>query len=241
MDLHWQMGVGDSAAVLSGEELLARAERLTLLGREVLTPSATDMILLTCLHGARHRWDSIELLLGLAVQVGELPQEDWPGVADAARRAGCLRRVTVAVTHACRIFGLEVPREIAALLETDRLSRAFVASLTPESLANGGQRSRQQHVARVLWTVGMEDASRDNGAHTLARLVRPGVDDWASIQLPTRLEWLYYLLRPLRLCAKMARMTPMRRGEAIAAQPIRSDAEAHRSSRDFPGRATRDA
>jgi len=147
------------------------------------------------------------LLLGLAVQVRSLPAEEWPGIVDAARRAGCLRRLIVALSHACRVLGLDPPCEIATILEADCVTRAFVGSLAPESLADAQQRNRRQHLTWLLWTLGMEDSPRDNVAHTLARLIRPGPDDWASVQLPAHIEWLYYPLRPVRLCARLVRGT----------------------------------
>ena len=210
VDLHWQMGVGHSAGALSGDELIARARPLALLGREVLTPSETDALLLDCLHGTRHRWASIELLLGLAVQVRRLPEQEWLGIMGAARRAGCVRRVVVAVAHTCRVFTLRVPREVSAALDGDPVARAFVASLMPQSLLGEQRPGRRQHFSSLLWTLAMEDTATENVSHVSVRLLRPGPMDWETFDLPPSLQWLYWPLRPARIFVRVALMQPRR-------------------------------
>jgi len=54
---------------LRAEAILQRAERASLLGRQVLCPAKPDMFLITCTNGTRDRWDTVEKLLALAVQV----------------------------------------------------------------------------------------------------------------------------------------------------------------------------
>ncbi len=149
VDVHWRMTVGQGGAGIAAEEVIARSQPLTLLGREVRTPSDADLLLITCLHGTRHRWDGVEMLLSLAVQVRDLAGEAWPGIMAAAREAGCARRVTIAVAHVCRVFGLELPQEVAAALRRDPVARAgCCASLTPATLmpprrARRGDRPRR--------------------------------------------------------------------------------------------------
>jgi hypothetical protein len=68
LELHWEVTVGPGGQALRAETLLARAGRLQLLDRSVLSPSAVDCLLITCLNGAKDRWSSVEGLLGLAVR-----------------------------------------------------------------------------------------------------------------------------------------------------------------------------
>jgi hypothetical protein len=205
VDLHWQIGVGYGPEALTGQRLLDQATQGTLLGRPVRALSSADMLLLTCLHGTRHEWDSVEALLSLAVQVDGTPPEDWPALLAAAREAGCQRRVLVGVGHACRAFGLPVPDAVRDGLRTDALARALVASLRPDSLSESRTRSRSRQLTVLLWNAVTEDALLTAVEHGALRALRPGPEDWESYALPAGMSWLYWPLRPLRLAVKWAR------------------------------------
>ena len=204
VDVHWQIGVGRSADALSAQWLLSRAESRTLLGRDVLAPSASDMLLMTCLHGTRHRWDSVEGLLALVRQVCGLAEADWPGVMAAAREAGCNRRVTVGVAYACRVFALRAPQQVAAALAGDAIARSLLRSLTPATLCTGGAATLSPQVTDMLWNASTEDDTWASMEHAASRALRPGPEDWQTVRLPAGSEWLYYALRPFRLGVKWA-------------------------------------
>jgi hypothetical protein len=208
VDLHWQLGVGQSRGALSGETLVAHAVPVEILGRPVLTTSPADTFLLTCLHGTRHRWDSIELLLGLVVQIRRLAAEEWPALMEAAEEAGCRRRVTIAVAHACDVFDLSVPALVSDALESDGLARAFLATLTPERLAGEPAVGRREHFSSLLWTLAQEDSAAGNLGHLATRFFLPGPEDWEAYSLPQGLDTLYWVLRPARLLLKTVQMAP---------------------------------
>jgi len=205
VDVHWQVGVGYSAETLRAEDLMARAVPQTLLGRSVPGPTAQDMLLMMCMHGTRHQWDSVEMLLAVAVQVRDLPAEAWPALLAAAREAGCARRVVVAVAHTCRVLGLPRPAEVEHAIARDAASRALLRSLGPESLLTKRRVGRQQRVAKLVWTVATEDSLRAAFEHAALRVLRPGPGDWQSVALPGSVNWLYWVIRPARLLLKWAR------------------------------------
>jgi hypothetical protein len=47
-----------------------------------------------------------------------------------------------------------------------------------------------------------EDRRRDGLRFVLARLFAPTAEDWEAFAFPHRMDWLYVLLRPLRLGGK---------------------------------------
>ena len=205
VDVHWQVGVGYTAAALQAEDLIARAVPRSLLGREVGAPSPVDALLIGCLHGARHRWESVELLLSVAMQVQDLQPAGWHSLLAAARRTGCARRVVVGVAHVCRVLGAPLPAEVRGALARDAVSRALLGSLGPESLAAGERQGiGGEHLVYLTWTVSAEDSLRAGIEHAVLRAFRPGPEDWQSLTLPKDAEWLYWILRPPRLALKWA-------------------------------------
>lgn len=201
-DLHWEITVGFSGRSLDAEALFGRAGGLSLLGREILTPSPTDLLLISCLHGTRHRWDRIEELLGVAVQVEATASADWCHVMSAAKKAGCVRRVVVGVAHVCRVFGLAVPPEVIEILDRDRVARSLLRSLRPETLDRGASSGSRRELAVMGWVFATEDSMAAALWHGAVRFFRPGPADWERVTLPSWADWLHYLLRPPRLAIK---------------------------------------
>jgi hypothetical protein len=202
IDLHWQLSVGYGARGLAGADLIARAGTLGVMGRDVLTPSPTDALLVHCVQGTRDRWNSVETLLALACQVRALPDDAWPGVMAAASSEGCSRRIAVGVAHACHLIGLPVPDAVGRRLAADRVTRVLQRSLGPGTLERSPGVEMAPRPSKMAWAVLSEDSSDAGLAHALARALRPGPEDWENVALPPSLDWLYYLLRPVRLVLK---------------------------------------
>lgn len=204
MDVHWEVTVGFSGRSIAAEDLVARARPSTLLGRPVLRLSDEDMLLACAIHGSRHRWCTVELLLGLGVLIATTPVP-WADILTAARAAGCRRRVTVSVVHACRVLGIPRPPAVLDCLAHDHLGRLLLRSLGPGTLDHDGAAGPRRELEVMLWTFAGEDSMPAGLWHGLTRLLRPGPADWAVIALPRGLSWLYWFLRPVRLTGKWGR------------------------------------
>lgn len=205
LELHWEVFVSIGCRSLHGEDLLARAAPGSLLGREILAPSPIDGLLIDCVHGTKHEWDTVERMLGMAVRVSCTPAEDWERVVAAARRAKCRRRLVIAVEHVCRVFGLEAPAEIHDSLRRDSFARLYLRYLKPVFLENDYERTPQDDLARLATRFIAEDSVLLSLRHAAIRFFTPGPEDWEAYSLPRHLEWLYYPLRPFRLAMKWVR------------------------------------
>jgi hypothetical protein len=204
-DVHWEVTVGFSGRSISVDELAARARPITLLGRPVLGLSDQDMLLVCAIHGSRHRWCTVELLLGLGVLIVSSPIS-WGAALAAARAAGCRRRVTVSVAHACRVLGIPQPAEVVDQLAHDRLGRLLLRRLrSRDSLDHDAVAGSRRELEVMFWTFASEDSVLTGLWHGLTRLLRPGPADWAVVHLPRPLDWLYWLLRPFRLAGKWSK------------------------------------
>jgi hypothetical protein len=201
VDLHWEVGVTPGAKALTPEGILARARPSALLGREVPCAAPVDMLLISCMHGTRHQWARIELMLALAVQVDRLGA-DWGEVLEAAKEAGCRRRVVVGISHASRVLGTRLPSAVQEALATDGVARRLLASLTPDSLRGGLQVPASKEFSKLVWVVASEDDSAAQIGHLMVRALRPGPQDWSTVDLPRELDWLYCFVRPARLVSK---------------------------------------
>ncbi len=202
IDLHWRVAVATGPQALTFEQVLGRAAKLELLGRQVLVPDKTDTLLMTAMEGARDRWSTVARLLDLAVQVKGVKPDGWPKVLESARAAGCERRTLTGTAHVCGVLGLATPSSVAAALSEDGAARALVASLQPSGLSAEVSYGPQGRWGLIRWHFATEDRRVDGLRHLAARFLAPSPEDWATVALPARLEWLFPLLRPGRLALK---------------------------------------
>ena len=173
VDLHWRLAVSVSPRGLTSDLVLARAEAVDLLGRQVTCPGKTDVFLMTCLEGSRDRWGKVARLLDLAVQIARWPASEWPLLLSAAEAAGCRRRVHVAVAHVCRVLGLETPDAVAGGLEAEAAWRRLVRSLQPRDLSGAPLEGLRARLARVWWQAMGEDHRADRAAPPAGSCIRP--------------------------------------------------------------------
>ena len=205
LDLHWEVGVAYRGRGLPAQHFLARSVPRILLQRPILGPSAADLALLTCINGSRDRWNKIESLLALGVQIRDLPHDAWSDILAGAREVGCARRVVIGVTHVSRALGLDLPPAIAAAIAGDPVGRLLVCALSPDTLDTQSDDNGRREIADLLWKFATEDSLWRTLENLGVRLLHPGLGEWQVVELRPSLRWLYFALRPLRLTVKWSR------------------------------------
>lgn len=202
VELHWEITAGFSGRSLRPEAVFGRAGKLRLLEREVTTPCSADCLVMSCINGAKDRWNTVEALLGLATQVSVISSQECLQALDIAREAGCLRRVVASLAHVCGVFDMAVPAAVTEALDRDRTARSLVRSLDPGSLAPGSSGGPRRELTAKFWRFATEDSEAAAIWHGAVRFFLPGPEDWAWLSLPAWAGWLYYVLRPFRLAVK---------------------------------------
>jgi hypothetical protein len=195
VELHWRTD-SDFPVERNDASWWQAAPRIAFQGSTVRAFSDSDLFLVVCLHGSKHRWNS----LGWLVDVAELlrsPRVDATEVAAGAKRLGAELRLYLGVRLARDLLGAPVPAALAAGCE-----RRDVANLA-ESIAHdifappaSGPWSalrrelqlhpRKLHKVRRIWEV----------------IVPPTMVEWTRWPLPRPLFFLYPFLRLGRLAAR---------------------------------------
>ena len=78
---------------------------VSLLGKDVLSFSREDLLLILCVHGAKHVWCCLGWICDVANLLSVSPGIDWEQVTDQARRMGCERILSAGPLPRPRSFG----------------------------------------------------------------------------------------------------------------------------------------
>jgi Uncharacterised nucleotidyltransferase len=173
------------------------------LGCPMRTLRAQDLLLVLCVHAAKHVWVQLSWLCDIA-QLVKSQQLDWNAIQEDARRLGIERIVSLNLLLAHKLIGAALPPAIQKRLRedppttvlADEILRIIEPSVhydtesIPYFRLMMRLRERRQDRARFLWRL----------AST------PGVSEWSAVRLPKPLQPLYRLVRLSRLAKRAVKI-----------------------------------
>jgi len=218
LDLHWQLGDRFWRPFNPDvEKLWDRAEWQDLPQGRVSTLCREDLFLALCAHGNGHRWVCLKWLLDVAELLRKAGTLDWSRIEEMVRiRPGAAASASVAVILAHDLLEVTVPPEIERILPVTPRTRALATSVQEELLSQGQSSADEQATLLALQARRVERIKYQ--AYRIIHypdglfreiFVQVSPKDRALIRLPNKLQFLYHLIRPVRLavkhCVRMAR------------------------------------
>lgn len=216
VELHWAVTSPDNAFPLDLDRVWRRLHSVSLEGERVLHFQPEDLLLILCQHGSKHKWKRLAWICDIAELLRAHPRLDWGAALKRARRLGCRRMLFLGLWLAEELLGASLPEEISRLVRTDRTAlelgqhvreRLFRPVDELLALREGPQfrnRLRERLRDRLPFYLYSLPAY-------LARRLRPTAADRNLLPLPAPLSFLYYLIRPFRLLARLglSRINPV--------------------------------
>jgi len=196
LEIQWRILPRFYAVDFDIEHFFKRAVTCDLCGRAVRTLCPEDLMLVLCVHAAKHAWTQLSWIR----EIGELsksPQLDWVVILNEAERLGICRILATSLGLANNLLGAEIPWAVQEYAQCDHEVEVVVRrvlpliseeeSFDPESVfyfrLMRGARDRWQDRARFLWRLA----------------VTPGPGEWSLIGLPEPLFPVYRAVRFFRL------------------------------------------
>jgi hypothetical protein len=199
LELHTEKTMRYYPLPLDLEKLEQRARPVALGGREGLTFSPEDTLILLCVHGSKHFWNRLLWIVDIA-ELSEHTALDWRAAFDRAEEMQCARMVRLGLRLAVDLAGARLPPEILRRVESDRitggLAKQVQAMLFREAAEEPGAWQR------LLFRVRMSDHRWSGLLQTLRLATQATEEDRQAARLPRRLEALYAVARPLHLIGK---------------------------------------
>jgi hypothetical protein len=211
VDLHWQLGDRFWLSLSPDvEKLWERAVWQDLPQGSVSTLCREDLFLALCAHGTRHRWICLKWLLDIAELLRKAATLDWARIEEMARiRPGAGVSASVAVLLARDLLEVPVPVEAGKILPATSRTLALAAAIREEFLLRG-ESSGKEHATLLALEARPVERMKYRALLILRYpdslfreiFVRISPKDRALTRLPQRLQFLYHVIRPLRLVVK---------------------------------------
>jgi hypothetical protein len=180
------------------KELWDRTEVLPLQGEMVRVLSAEDLLLVLCVHGAKHLFACLGWVSDLAALILSRPTLDVELALSRARALRCERILLLGLRLGYGLLNESPPEIVQRRMCADPVSGTLAAQVW-RGLTNGPPLSELQG---AVFQIRLREHFKDGLAYSLSLALQPIVADWKFLSLPSAASLLYFCLRPLRLACK---------------------------------------
>jgi hypothetical protein len=221
VDLHEKLASAYFPPAPTFATLWSRREQVPILGRAVESLATEDLLSVLSVQLAKdcREWKQrVIQVCDTAELIRTRPGLDWDAVVDRADRNGARRILLLSLRLAETLVGAELPRRVSRLAQADpvvgRLADQVRARLFPELT---GPPEAIRFRAEVwhqdsAFHLGVRERLRDRAAY-LALLARaqlrlwltPSARDRSFVTLPPALDFMYVLIRPIRVLRERSR------------------------------------
>ena len=182
------------------DDLASRLVPVSVGGRDLLTFSPDDMLLLLCIHGSKDFWERLSWIADVAEFVQAYPALNWDVCLRRAQSWRAQRMLNVGLALAVRFFNPQLPLEISSRVRADSAAQSVASQVERRLLAR--QRPELGGAGRFNFRRLMLEDVFAGWRYSLRLATVPSEDDWSMMRLPNPLAPLYVALRPLRLLRK---------------------------------------
>jgi len=200
LEIKWEILPRFYSIGFNVNEFFESASAFTIEGQRLRTLCDQDLLLVLCVHGAKHAWRQISWLCEI-IQLARSHAIDWAALRAKAESLGIARIVTVTFLLAQELLGAALPRQLE--MEKDASAEALARRIVP--LIVGEEDLNPESMAYFRLMMALRERRRDHFSFWWRLLSTPGAGEWSAVRLPEPLFPLYRVVRIFRLAGRLMR------------------------------------
>ena len=201
VELQWQVLPRFYSVDFDLRSFFARVESVSVAGCRYLNLCAEDLLLILCVHAAKHLWAQISWLLDISKLV-QIQTIDWEAVWEQAEEFGIRRIVALNLRLAHDLLGTSIPDRIHEWLEADGAGLVVGREILMQIREDDGWDTQSLSYFRLMSRI--RERGRDKTRMWWRLLCTPSVSEWDEIHLPKAIFRFYPFVRLLRLAKRFA-------------------------------------
>lgn len=198
LEIKWQILPRFYAIGFDVSDFFRRAVAVRIEGQKLRTLCDQDLMLVLCVHAAKHAWRQISWLSDIA-HLARSRALDWVALRTQAERLGILRIVTQTFLLARQLLGAELPAQLG--VEKDAGAEALTQRIVKLIVAD--EEFDPETIAYFRLMTELRERGRDRVSFWWRLLVTPGAGEWSAVRLPKPLFPLYRVVRVGRLAGRL--------------------------------------
>jgi hypothetical protein len=204
VELHWDIVQKYFSCHFDVNRLWEDLKPISLLGRQMMTVSPEQLLLILCLHnGGKHQWETLEWICDIAQLIGAREDLDWERILDNAFRSRIERMLFLGLYLAKSMLGVDIPNEINKRLMNEKAIPSLAEEIRKRVFTE--TENTPGEADRFVFYLRMRENLKDKMEYCFRRLFTSTITDWSLLKLPAPLFPFYRFLRPFRLVKKFGR------------------------------------
>jgi hypothetical protein len=189
VELQWQILPRFYSVEFDLDEIFQRSVEVEVQGARLRTLASEDLMLVLCVHAAKHEWAQLGMIRDMAA-VARL-EPDWLRIEAEARRLGILRILGISLLLAHNLFSSGARGSLEFLAN----GAEELASEIQFKLASGLEPENEslRHFRVMMRT---RERLPDRMRLALRLAFTPGIGEWQTVNIP---DWLFSLYRGVRM------------------------------------------
>lgn len=200
VEIEWEITPREFPVPLNAEYFWSRLGWTSIEGMQVRTFSPEDLLLLLCVHGAKHQWEQLNWICDLAEFIRVHGEIRWEETVHRAAALGCRRILFLGLFLAHTVLEAPLPGPVLKSLPHDDAMISVALPLWHRLFRESVNSPPAFALSKFYLQV--SDRLRDRAAYCMRLAFTPTVRDWRSLPLPRMMAFLYYLVHPVSLCAR---------------------------------------
>jgi hypothetical protein len=196
VEVKWQILPRFYSVGFDVDGLFNRAVAVDVAGHKLRTLCDQDLILVLCVHAAKHGWNQISWLCDIA-HLARSQAIDWKALRAQAAELGILRIVAVSFLLAHKLLATAQPAEIEADADAESLAQRILRQIVRDDEFN------PESVSYFRLMMELRERRRDRASFAWRLWITPGAGEWSAVRLPGMLSPLYRVVRMFRLAGRM--------------------------------------
>jgi hypothetical protein len=210
IDLHW--GIPPRQLLIDSDKIMDHVQEIALPGTSIPAFAREDMFIVMCVNAIKEFWNQ---LLYRYCDIHEFlqnhPELDGKRLARRARELGCHRATGIALAVTKELFNValttSMERSFPLSWSGNTIKEEILLQIFEKGPDEGGLLTSDGHrlyrFENILdYNTALIDKAPQRILYRYRRIIEPNATDRSSIPLPATLDFLYYLIRPVRLAIK---------------------------------------
>ncbi len=199
-EMHWSLLDEDYPIQMKQDALWENPQIVKINQQEIKTFPNEELLLYLCIHGSTHLWERIEWIkdIDLLIQTQEI---DWNKITEKAKSSNVETIFYLGIYLANTFFSTKLPSAISERISHEKklviLTDYISKSWNKENLSGvNGTLQRTLAMLRLF----PDTKARLSYLHKIT--LKPTLNEYDYIDLPKRMYWAYYFIRPYLLIKK---------------------------------------
>ena len=200
VEIHWQFLPSRLLAPLGLRDMWERLTRVCIFGKEVLTLSPGDLLLILCIHGYKHCWEALGWICDVAGLIQIHRGIDWDLLTEEAHRFGSDRILFLGLYLTKNLLNTNLPDGVWQKIKSDTKVKALAREVSRHLFDD--RDNSPGILGKSLFHIKSTSLWRNIVRYCFYFSIPPTSEDYKILELPSSLFFLYFLIRPFRLLGK---------------------------------------